>query len=153
MKIKIPETLKLEHEELHRQLAEATKVGGKIAEAAKLVAQALHPHFVSEEEFAIPPLGVLPQLAEDKLNNDMKEVIKMTDKLKAELPRMLEEHKAIVAALDNLVKVAQSENKPEFAAFAEKLKLHAKTEEEVTYPTALLIGEYLKLRFNQKIIN
>lgn len=153
MKIKIPETLKLEHEELHRQLTEATKVSGKIAEAAKLVAQTLHPHFVSEEEFAIPPLGILPQLVEGKLNDDMKEVIKMTDKLKAELPRMLEEHKAIVAALDNLVKVAQSENKPEFAAFAEKLKLHAKTEEEVTYPTALLIGEYLKLRFNQKIIN
>lgn len=146
MKIKIPETLKLEHEELHRQLAEATKVGGKIAEAAKLVAQTLHPHFVSEEKFAIPPLGILPQLVEGKLNDDMKEVIKMTDKLKAELPRMLEEHKAIVAALDNLVKVAQNENKPKFAAFAEKLKLHAKTEEEVTYPTALLIGEYLKLK-------
>jgi len=150
MEIKIPETLKLEHEELHRQLAEATKVGGKIAEAAQLVAQTLHPHFVSEEEFAIPPLGILPQLVEDKLNDDMKEVIKMTDKLKTELPKMLGEHKAIVAALNKLVKAAQEENKPEFAAFVEKLKLHAKTEEEVTYPTALLIGEYLKLKFNQQ---
>lgn len=150
MEIKIPETLKLEHEELHRQLAEATKVGDKIAEAAQLVAQTLHPHFVSEEEFAIPPLGILPQLVEDKLNDDMKEVIKMTDKLKTELPKMLGEHKAIVAALNKLVKAAQEENKPEFAAFVEKLKLHAKTEEEVTYPTALLIGEYLKLKFNQQ---
>jgi len=150
MEIKIPETLKLEHEELHRQLAKATKVGGKIAEAAQLVAQTLHPHFVSEEEFAIPPLGILPQLVEDKLNDDMKEVIKMTDKLKTELPKMLGEHKAIVAALNKLVKAAQEENKPEFAAFVEKLKLHAKTEEEVTYPTALLIGEYLKLKFNQQ---
>ena len=59
MKIVIPTSLKLEHEELHRELAKATKVGGKIAEAAKLVAQTLHPHFVAEEEFAIPPLGVL----------------------------------------------------------------------------------------------
>lgn len=150
MEIKIPETLKLEHEVLHRQLAEATKVGGKIAEAAQLVAQTLHPHFVSEEEFAIPPLGILPQLVEDKLNDDMKEVIKMTDKLKTELPKRLGEHKAIVAALNKLVKAAQEENKPEFAAFVEKLKLHAKTEEEVTYPTALLIGEYLKLKFNQQ---
>lgn len=147
MKSKIPESLKLEHEELHRELAKATKVGGKIAEAAKLVAQTLHPHFVSEEEFAIPPLGILPQLIEGKVNEDMKEILKMTDKLKAELPKMLEEHKAIVAALDNLVKAAQQENKPEYAVFAEKLKLHAKTEEEVTYPTALLIGEYLKLKF------
>lgn len=151
MKIKIPESLKLEHEELHSQLAEATKVGGKIGEAAKMVAKIMHPHFVSEEEFAIPPLGILPQLVEGKVNEDLKEILKMTDKLKAGLPKMLEEHKAIVAALDNLVKVAQQENKPEYAAFAEKLKLHAKTEEEVTYPTALLIGKYLKLKFNQKI--
>jgi Glu-tRNA(Gln) amidotransferase subunit E-like FAD-binding protein len=153
MKIIIPTSLKLEHEELHQKLEKATKAGGKVAEAAKLVAQTLHPHFVSEEEFAIPPLGILPQLVEGEVNEDMKEILKMTDKLKAELPKMLQEHKAIVAAIDKLVKAAQEENKPEYAAFAEKLKLHAKTEEEVTYPTALLIGEYLKLRFNQNIIN
>jgi hypothetical protein len=28
--------------------------------------------------------------------------------------------------------------------FAEKLKLPAKTEEQILYPTAILIGEYLK---------
>lgn len=151
METKIPESLKLEHEELHSRLTDATKVGGKIAEAAKLVAQTLHPHFVAEEEFAIPPLGILPQLVEDKLDDDMKEVIKMTDRLNAELSKMLNEHKAIVAALDKLVKAAQEENKPEFAAFAEKLKLHAKTEEEVTYPTALLIGKYLKIKFNKQL--
>jgi len=150
MEIKIPESLKLEHEELHRQLAEATKVGGKIADAAKFVAQTLHPHFVSEEEFAIPPLGILHQLAEGNIEGDMKEVLKMTDKLKVELPKMLEEHKAIVAALDKLVKVAKEENKPEYSVFAEKLKLHARTEEEVTYPTALLIGEYIKLRLGNE---
>ncbi len=150
MKIQTPESLKLEHEELHRQLAEATKVGGKISEAAKFVAQTLHPHFVSEEEFAIPPLGILNQLVEGDIEDDMKEVLKMTDKLKVELPKMLEEHKAIVAALDKLVSAAKEGNKPEYSVFAEKLKLHARTEEEVTYPTALLIGEYIKLRLKNK---
>lgn len=153
MKIIIPTSLKLEHEELHSQLADATKVGGKVAEAAKLVAQTLHPHFVSEEEFALPPLGILPLLADGNVTEDLKEVLEMTNKLKIGLPKMLEEHKAIVAALDKLIKAAQEENKPEYVAFAEKLKLHAKTEEEVTYPTALLIGEYIKIKFNQKIIN
>jgi hypothetical protein len=32
------------------------------------------------------------------------------------------------------------------ARFAEKLMLHAKTEEEVLYPAAILVGEYLKLK-------
>lgn len=149
MNIKIPESLKLEHEELHNQLAAATKVGGKVGEAAKLVVQTLHPHFVAEEELAIPPLGILPQLIEGKITDEMKDVLKMTEKLKSELPKMLEEHKAIVSALDNLIKAANEENKLEYVRFAEKLKLHAKTEEEVTYPTALLIGEYLKLNFHK----
>ena len=54
---------------------------------------------------------------------------------------MIEEHNGIVIALDNLIRVAKKENKTEFVQFAEKLKLHAKTEEEVLYPTAILIGD------------
>jgi hypothetical protein len=39
---KIPESLKLEHEELHADLVRATKAGGKTAQAAKAVAKVLH---------------------------------------------------------------------------------------------------------------
>jgi hemerythrin superfamily protein len=70
----------------------------------------------------------------------------MTDRLKAELPQMLAEHKAIVMALKNLIAVAEEEDAPELVRFAEKLMLHAQNEEEVAYPTAILVGEYLKLR-------
>ena len=37
------------------------------------------------------------------------------------------------------------ENKMDYARFAEKLTLHAKTEEDVLYPASLLIGEYIKI--------
>jgi hemerythrin-like domain-containing protein len=59
---------------------------------------------------------------------------------------MIEEHNEIVAALNNLIEIAKAENKTHLVAFAEKLKLHAKTEEQVLYPTAILIGKYLKLQ-------
>jgi len=36
----------------------------------------------------------------------------------------------------------------EYVEFAENLKLHAKTEEEVMYPAAILVGEYLKLKLH-----
>ncbi len=62
---------------------------------------------------------------------------------------MLEEHKAIVAALKNLADVAKKEKKIGYANFAEKLMLHAKTEEEVLYPTAILIGKYIKLKLKK----
>jgi hemerythrin superfamily protein len=74
----------------------------------------------------------------------MAEVLKMTDKLEAELPHMLAEHKDIVTALQRLVEAAKAESKPEYVRFAEKLTAHARTEEEVSYPTALLIGRFLK---------
>ena len=147
MEFKIPESLELEHEELHRQLVKATKEGGKVGEAAKDVAEVLHPHFEKEEEYALPPLGLLSSLAKQtEIGQEMKTVLTMTDRLKVDLPHMIEEHNRILAALDHLIDVAGKENKPGIIQFAEKLKLHAKIEEQVLYPTAILIGEYLKLR-------
>jgi hypothetical protein len=146
MAFTIPSPLKREHEELHAELVTATQAGGRVGEAAKGVAKVLHDHFVKEEEFALPPLGLLSSLARGKVDKNMGSVLRMTDRLKAELPKMLEEHKAVVAALKNLIAAAEADNKPEHARFAEKLMLHAQTEEEVLYPAAILIGEYLKLK-------
>ncbi|HEX6440341.1 MAG TPA: hemerythrin domain-containing protein [Candidatus Binatia bacterium] len=146
MKFQIPTSLKLEHEELHAELARATKAGGKTGEAAKAVAAVLHNHFLKEEEFALPPIGLLAPVARGEIDKEMRAVLTMTDRLKAELPEMLREHQAVVAALEELSAAAQKEKLPEHARFAEKLMLHAKTEEEVLYPAAVLIGEYLKLK-------
>ena len=70
----------------------------------------------------------------------------MTERLKAELPEMFREHQAVVAALEQLTAAAEKEKLPEHTRFAEKLMLHAKTEEDVLYPAAILVGEYLKLK-------
>jgi len=148
MEFKTPFSLKKEHEELHDMLRKATQLSSKTGEAAKKVAELMHPHFVKEEEYALPPLGLLPQLSSGKLSEEMKQVLSMTDKLKTALPEMLAEHKQIVTALEVLVQHATAEHHPEVAEFAEKLMLHAQTEEEVSYPTAILIGEFLRLKFN-----
>lgn len=144
MTFEIPAAMKAEHDELHADLVKATKSGGETAEAAKTVARVLHGHFVGEEAFAMPPLGLLPRLAKGEFRPDMADVLKMTDRLEAELPKMLSEHRAITAALDTLIAAARKENKPEIAAFAHRLKIHAETEEQVSYPAAILIGRYVK---------
>ena len=146
MKFEIPQSLKKEHEELHSTLVRATKESGRTGVAAKAVAALLHPHFVKEEEFALPPLALLAPLSRGEWAAEMRDVLALTEKLKAELPQMLSEHRSIVAALDKLEEAARSEGRPEYAEFAEKLKLHAQTEEEVSYPAALLIGDYVKLK-------
>lgn len=146
IKHEIPSSLQAEHKELHETLVKFTRLPGKTGAAAKEVAKQLHPHFLKEEEYALPPLGLLTDLAKGRTTADMKEAITMADKLKEDWQQMLSEHKQITGALDKLQKAAKEERHPEVVRFTESLKLHAKNEEEVLYPTAILIGEYLKMK-------
>ena len=146
MEFRIPEPMKLEHDELHAALVRAIQAGGQTGAAAQAVADLLHPHFVKEEAYALPPLGLLQQLARGEVVPEMREVLAMTDALRVELDEMLAEHQGIVGALDRLEAAAKSEGRPEVEEFAAKLKLHAQTEEQVSYPTSLLIGEYVRLK-------
>ena len=79
----------------------------------------------------------------------MKDVLPMIDKLRAELPQMLAEHKLVVGALRRLAAAARQENKPGAARFAEALKLHALSEEQILYPAALLVGECIRARMER----
>ncbi|MGA2308978.1 MAG: hemerythrin domain-containing protein [Candidatus Bathyarchaeia archaeon] len=101
---------------------------------------------MKEEDFALPPLGLLPSLSKGKVTSDMKDILLMTDKLKTDLNQMLKEHEEIMALLEELVTAARKEKKLKYVRFADRLTLHAQTEEEVYYPAAILIGEYLKLK-------
>src|SRR5512137_316687 len=123
MELKTPQSLRSEHEELHAQLARATKAGGATGEAVRTVAKVLHPHFLKEEEYALPPLGLLPALAEGKTLPETRAALEMTDRLKADLSQMLMEHKQIVIALKALIEAANLESKTEAGHFAEKLVL------------------------------
>jgi hypothetical protein len=144
MEFNIPASLKVEHKSLYEELSKASEMNDKMGVAARAVMKVLHPHFMKEEEYALPPLGLLPVIIKGNVTLEMRDVIKMTDKLKAELPKMLEEHKTIIAELKNLTDEAKKEKKIKYARYAEKLILHTQTEEEVYYPTTIMIGEYMK---------
>lgn len=149
MTFDIPKLMHAEHEELHSALARLTEAGGRTGEAAKEVAKVLDPHFRKENELALPPLSLLVPLSQGKFENGMTEVLKLTDKLEDEMPAMHSEHRDIEAALEKLKAAATAENKPAGVRFAEHLAAHAQTEEEITYPTALLIGRYVKSKAAQ----
>ena len=140
----IPKSMQTEHEALHSELAKLTNAGGRTGEAAQKLASVLDPHFQSENQYALPPLGLLVPLSEGKFDCGMTAVLSMTDKLQADMAKMLSEHKEIAAALSQLRNAASSENKPEGVKFADELAAHALAEEQVTYPAALLIGLYVK---------
>jgi len=80
----------------------------------------------------------------------MEEALAMTDALRKEWPRMLEEHKRIHAATEKLRTVALDEQATVHARFAEELAAHARSEEEVLYPAAILVGDIIRTRTTQK---
>ena len=147
MSLRIPKPLKEEHHELHMALAAALDVPGPVGAAARAVARKLHPHFVKEEEYALPPLGLLADLAAGRrvTGGTATKARAMTARLKRDLPEMLAEHRAIVRKLNALAAAAKSAKKPEYARLAAKIVLHAQTEEEVLYPAAILVGKMLHI--------
>jgi hypothetical protein len=144
MSIQTPVSVKAEHDELHRELVLATEAGGRTGKAAEVVAGLMHAHFVKEEEFALPPLGLIAELAQGRLPAHATMVLPLTDRLEAELPTMLAEHKAIIGAVNELIAAATAEKRSEHVRFAEKLLLHARAEEEVMYPAAILVGKWVR---------
>ena len=149
MNYEIPVPLKQEHEALHDQLRQATQAGGEVGEFAETLARLMHPHFVKEDQIALPPLGLLTALAHGDATPEMAGVLALTDRLEAELPAMLAEHQAIVEALQRLRDAAQRAGRSEIVDFAQQLMQHARTEEEVMYPAAILVGKFVRQRLGQ----
>jgi hemerythrin-like domain-containing protein len=135
--------MKEEHEELHEELRKATNMPGKVGQAAKNVTKVLHPHFEKENELAFPEIGIAREIAEGKTSPDFAAARKLCIEFKQEYVKMLQEHQEIVKALDELETVAKAGRRRNVVEFSRKLKLHAMTEEALTYPAVLMIGIFL----------
>jgi hypothetical protein len=146
--IGIPASISAEHDEIHGALVAATKEPGGVGAAARELAAILHPHFVREEQIALPPLSLLAPLARGEAVPAMRDVLPMTDSLRAELPRMLQEHVAIHAAAVRLGEIARAEGNVRVVRLAESLVLHAQSEEQVFYPAAVLVGDLVRARLS-----
>ena len=139
-----PPSLAAEHRELHEVLARASKEGGELGRTAKELEKVLAPHFKREEEIGTPPLGLLPKLAEGQATADMRAVLPLTDALERELPQMLREHETIRLAVTEFRAVAAKAGRDEYVRFSDELAAHAREEEEILYPAAVLVGRYVK---------
>lgn len=146
MPLAIPESIKLEHEELHDALARASREKDPLGEAAKRVARILKPHVAKEELFAFPPLGLLEEVARGERPAAGPAALGMTERLRAELDDMLAEHRVIIGALEDFMAAARAVDRVDYAELASKLVHHMRTEKEVLYPAALLLGDHLRSR-------
>lgn len=147
MDYRIPGSLKAEHENLYQRLNRAARVQGAVGDAAILAFKQFEPHIRKEEEFALPELDVLPSLAQKEQNvQELSGVLKLCDKLQRQMAVLLEEHDHIRELLQRLNDVAMREQKLEYANLAKELMQHLEREEQIIYPAAILVGEYVHLK-------
>jgi hypothetical protein len=145
-RVRIPESIRAEHEQIHAALVRAGQTPGRVGDAARELARVLQPHFEREEQIALPPLGLLVPLAAGDFSPEMQSVLPMTDALRDELDQMLREHVDISAATRRLEQAAVEAGNLDVERLARELSSHAKSEEEVFYPAAILVGEVVRGR-------
>ena len=145
----IPEPLRVDQDELCVALERAALSGGKTGNAARKLRNVLQPHLLKEEEDLLQTLGLLMPLSCGQITPAMRQIPSRTEHLKARMFEIVREHAAIIKAARELLRVARAERKLPLVSFTEHLMLRAWTDEVVFYPAAILIGEYLKLRFVQ----
>lgn len=152
--IEIPQSIASGHDALYARMKAATRAEGEVGEAARAAMEVLGPHFEKEEAYALPQLGVVAALVGAPLAPDAgslepgqrEDLIERTERLRAELPQMLEEHERIASALEELRRKAEAAGDNDLARLAEEIGDHARMEEEVLYPAALLVGDHARLR-------
>src|ERR1700687_992576 len=143
-KLNAPKALLRSHDEARAELVRATMEGGRIAKAGKRVAELCLPHFEHEEKGVFPVLALLPYLEQGNLRPEMLDVIPLIHNFRAKHDAINDHHQLIVSAIENLLQAARKEKNREVAEFAYNLQVHERIEDEVIYPTVILIGKYLQ---------
>jgi hypothetical protein len=141
----IPLAMLLEHAELDASLKAAAREDGDLGAAARAVLELVEPHMKREQALALPPLRLLPRLANREFGGDIAEMVAVTARLRAELPTLRSEHVAIKRALEELWATAWAVGKPEYAFLAQRVNRHIEIDEQVVFPMSLVVGDYLAL--------
>ena len=141
----MPSSIKTEHDSLLARLQVITLFQDSTGIAAKKLLELMEHHFREEEDFVFPPLGLLPSLASGEISEKREEVIQLTEKLKSQLAHMSVEHQLIKTYMNDLEQAARKDNHAGIIAFIHDVNKHATIEEEIYFPAAILVGEYLKL--------
>jgi hypothetical protein len=142
----MPSSIKSEHDSLLARLHVITLFQDSTGIVAIKLLELMEHHFKEEENFVFPPLGLLPSLASGEIHEKSEEVIQLTENLKSQLTHLSVEHQLIKSHMSDLERAARKDNHAGIIAFIHDVNKHAAFEEEIYFPAAILVGEYLKLR-------
>ena len=147
----VPSSIEVQHDSLLAQLSGFWFFNDSTSKAVLKLKLLLEHHFKEEEDFIFPALGVLPQITAGKIPEKSTELIQLIDRFKNNSAHIVAEHQLVKVYLAEMLQAAAQENHPQVKDFETQLALHASEEEQVYFPTLILIGDYLKLKSASKM--
>lgn len=146
VKPEVPSVVLKDHQYLLKKLEQAMVYDDSTGLAAKELYKVMEYHFKEEEDYVLPPLGILPGLAKGQIPEEAGKIILLTEKFRKNETVMLAEHQMITHYADLMMRAAKKEDHPELEGFDVEIHKHAALEEEILFPAVLVIGDYLKQR-------
>jgi hypothetical protein len=145
----IPQSLKLEHENTLEQLTALTRRSGAVGVEARKALGLFKRHVQREQDYIVPPLTLLPLLADGKFSPDMKWAIAMADRVKADREQIFQEHAQITDAMNALATAARQARDAGALSFAEGAVADSLNDVELIEPMTIVIGDYLRAKLPQ----
>lgn len=142
----IPQSIAVEHAETLDRLAILAKRKGPVGVEARKATDLFQRHVARETEYILPPLTLLPVLADGKVTPDMAWALAMADRVKADREQIFEEHAKVTDAMNALRLAGQKAHDKEAVEFAEAAATDSMNDIELLEPTVMVIGDYLRAR-------
>ena len=144
----IPQSVAVGHQDTLDHLNILAKRPGRVGTIARQTLDLVVKHMAREKEYILPPLTLLPYLADGKATPDMAWAIAMSDRVRADREVIFQEHTQMNTLLTELRDAGRRAHDREAIDFATSDAVESLDDLEIQEPTVLLIGEYLKARLS-----
>jgi hypothetical protein len=144
--LRVPQSVSYEHEQIIKDLTNFAKREVAHAAAVQKALIVIKAHYAKEEAFVLPPLALLPKIAKGSISRDMEPAIAMADRTKAALPELQNDHVQITSLMNELIEAGKADHDEELTRLATRVAIQSLNDFEMTQPTTILIGDYLRLR-------
>ena len=141
MPLSPPSSLESMHEDLLRLLLAVQRLPGKTGSYAEQVGKRLQNHMNREDEVALPLLGLVQEAAGGHIGQRAAtRATSLYARMRRDYPRLSREQKELVRMSEQLKKFGLEEGHPTAIRFADSLEQHCLEDDELHFPTALLVG-------------
>lgn len=138
--LKVPESLKEEHEALLNAIRKYSGGKDRTGASVRELLKTFEPHVEKENEIVLPLLGLLGGLAAGEPIENPNALMLLHERYVVEYPNMFTEQVAIKLAIKTAKRNAKAEGHEDLAETLDALLHHARIEEEALYPAALAVG-------------